>query len=97
MGPAGERQARRARPRGCPEAERGELASVAVDTQAEWAELPLLLDSDILPDLLRPQRQLSVPGTQKTDMVGWPAPHQGNPETTRKFSRESKRAPTQGN
>lgn len=95
--PAGERQTRRARPRGCPGAERGEMASVVANTQAKWAELPLCLGSAILPDLLRPQRQLFVPGTKKTDMVGWPALHQGNPETTRKFSRESKGTPTQGN
>lgn len=95
--PAGERQTRKARPRGCPGAEGGETASVAVNTQAQWAELPLWLGSAILPDLLSPQRQLSVPGTQKMDMLGWPAPHQGNPETTRKSSRASKeRDPNSG-
>lgn len=95
--PAGERQTRKARPRGCPGAEGGETASVAVNTQAQWAELPLWLGSAILSDFLSPQRQLSVPGTQKGDMLGWPAPHQGNPETTRKFSRASKeRDPNSG-
>lgn len=53
------------------------MTSVVVNNQAEWAELPLWLGSAILPDLLSPQRQLFVSDTQKKDMVGYPAPHQG--------------------